>query len=410
MMEKQSEVHKKAKSGLNCYVLPMADFGEKMAAFVVHTGSNDLSFLEDKRGDVLEFPKGTAHFLEHKLFRQKWGDAFTKFGEMGANANAFTDGEKTVYYFACRRGFLKNLRLLLEFVGETYFLSEEIKAEQNIIQREIQMYDDNPDWIGYYRLLEAMYAHHPVRNPIAGTVESVEDISAEILQKAYDCLYTSDRFSLICGGDVPVEKILKMTRKIKDKPKFGETIMPTEPKLPMVQYVEQNMGLGQPQFQIGCKLDVPEDSSKRRVEMMYFLELLLGETSDFYTEAYTKKYLEEPMGGAYFAGRGYAFFACTGKGVYAKEVMELLQEKWKNLQKSGIREADFLRIQKKLLGGFLRMEQSVSSMVFAQVDWASEGKSLAEVKALLEAVEKEHIEKLLQNDGFPDKMVLSVIR
>lgn len=410
MSEKQIEIRKKMQSGMECFVLPMPKYGEKMAAFVVQSGSNDIAFLDNKSDELLEFPQGVAHFIEHKLFRQKWGDAFVKFGKMGASANAFTDGEKTVYYFTCRRKFMANLKLLLEFVQETYFLPEEIKAEQSIIQREIQMYDDNPDWIGYYGMLGAMYAYHPVRNPIAGSVESVGDISVEILQKAYDCLYTSERFALVCGGDVPASKILNEAEKVTHKPKKGETVFPNEPDCVTETYVERTLGLGQIQFQIGCKMEIVAETAKRRVEMMYFLELLLGETSDFYTEAYEKKYLEEPMGCAYFSGRGYAFFACTGKGECGTEVLALLKEKWGYLRENGIAEVEFLRIQKKLLGSWMTREQSVSGMVFGQVDWVADGKTLGEIKDILRSISKEDVEKLLQYDPFPDKMVLSVNR
>ncbi|WP_317855772.1 EF-P 5-aminopentanol modification-associated protein YfmH [Chakrabartyella piscis] len=410
MKPEQILIQKTTKSGMVCHILPMTEYGEKMATLVVQSGGNDIAFLQNTKSETTVFPKGIAHFIEHKLFRQKWGDAFVQLEKQGATANAFTDAEKTVYYFTCRENFMKNLKLLLEFVGESYFLPEEVQKEVNIIQREIQMYGDNPDWIGYYQMLEAMYANHPVKHPIAGDVDSVAKITAEKLELAYNCLYSTDRFSLVCGGDVPINQILRLVEKMEKKPSIGTTVFPIEPPTIGVHYVGSNLELSQPQFQIGCKMEVSENTSKRKMEMLYFLELLFGETSDFYKEAYHKGYLEEPMSCAYFQGRGYAFFACSGVGAFGKEILSLMETTWNHLLANGINEEHFLRIQKKLMGSYLRKEQSVVGMVLMQVDWVPEKATLGAVKTLLERVQKEDIEKLLQYTPFPDKMVLSVIR
>ncbi|MGN0133747.1 MAG: hypothetical protein ACI4AO_03405, partial [Anaerotignum sp.] len=81
----------KTRNGLQYYILPQREFGEKMAAILVKRGANHL-FWKGRDGEEINFPQGTAHFIEHKLFQQEWGDAFTKFTQNGASANAFTDG------------------------------------------------------------------------------------------------------------------------------------------------------------------------------------------------------------------------------------------------------------------------------------------------------------------------------
>ena len=66
-MEMSKEVQGKTKSGLRYYILPMEGFQEKMAAVVVKAGANHI-FWRDTEGTERTFPKGTAHFIEHKLF------------------------------------------------------------------------------------------------------------------------------------------------------------------------------------------------------------------------------------------------------------------------------------------------------------------------------------------------------
>ncbi|MGN1230825.1 MAG: M16 family metallopeptidase, partial [Anaerotignum sp.] len=178
----------KTRNGLQYYILPQREFGEKMAAILVKRGANHL-FWKGKDGEEINFPQGTAHFIEHKLFQQEWGDAFTKFTQNGASANAFTDGDKTVYYFTCREKFMENLKLLLDFVQKPFFTKEDTEREKGIITSEITMYEDDPNWVVYYQMLESMYGKHPIKNRIAGTAETVEKITAETLQKAYETYY-----------------------------------------------------------------------------------------------------------------------------------------------------------------------------------------------------------------------------
>ena len=119
-------------------------------------GANHL-FWKGRDGEKICFPQGTAHFIEHKLFQQEWGDAFARFTQNGASANAFTDGDRTVYYFTCSDKFTENLRLLLDFVQKPYFTKEDTEREKDIIVSEITMYEDDPMWVGYYQMLECMY-------------------------------------------------------------------------------------------------------------------------------------------------------------------------------------------------------------------------------------------------------------
>ena len=201
----------KTKNGLRYYLFPRTSFGEQMAAVLVQRGANHL-FWKGRDGEKICFPQGTAHFIEHKLFQQEWGDAFACFTQNGASANAFTDGDRTVYYFTCSDKFTENLRLLLDFVQKPYFTKEDTEREKDIIVSEITMYEDDPMWVGYYQMLECMYGKHPIRNRIAGTAETVAEITEKTLQKAYACYYTTDEMALVCAGDIPLGEVRRMGR------------------------------------------------------------------------------------------------------------------------------------------------------------------------------------------------------
>ena len=411
MVRNEKNQQGKTKNGLQYYIFPQKEFGEKVAAIVVKRGSNHL-FWKGKNGEEIKFPQGTAHFIEHKLFQQEWGDAFTKLTQNGASANAFTDGDKTVYYFTCREKFMENLKILLEFVQKPYFTEKDTEQEKSIITSEITMYDDDPNWVVYYQMLNGMYENHPIKNQIAGTAETVQKITAETLQKAYECYYTTENMALVCAGDVPVRQVRVLAEMVQKRETDARVYFPMEKNEILEKYQERNMGLSQPNFQIGFKFpSIPkEDWLKNRIAMGFLLEPLAGESSSFYQKAYQKELLDEPLGGAFFCGEGYAFAAFSGTGEHPEETAELLSQELKRLQKNGLDWSDFRRIRKKILGRFLRRLDSPASLCMGQIEWTMMDATAAEVMECIKTLPMGEAEKLLQNAFSDTTMVLSVVR
>ena len=277
----------KTKNGLRYYLFPRTGFGEQMAAVLVQRGANHL-FWKGRDGEKICFPQGTAHFIEHKLFQQEWGDAFARFTQNGASANAFTDGDRTVYYFTCSDKFTENLRLLLDFVQKPYFTKEDTEREKDIIVSEITMYEDDPMWVGYYQMLEGMDGKHPIRNRIAGTAETVAEITEETLQRAYACYYTTDEMALICAGDIHLGEVRRMAERVARRETDARVYFPTEDAEIAEKYRACERRLSVPQFQIGCKLPpLPkQDWLKKRMAAGFCMELLAGESSVFFQKAY----------------------------------------------------------------------------------------------------------------------------
>lgn len=71
------------------------------------------------------------------------------------------------------------------------------------------MYDDAPDWRVMFNMLENMYHNHPVKIDIAGTVESIAEITAEKLYEVYNVFYNLNNMVLCVSGNVTVDKVLK---------------------------------------------------------------------------------------------------------------------------------------------------------------------------------------------------------
>ncbi len=401
----------RTKNGLRYYLFPREGFGEQMAAVLVQRGANHL-FWKGKDDGEIRFPEGTAHFIEHKLFQQEWGDAFARFTQNGASANAFTDGDQTVYYFTCREKFLENLRLLLEFVQEPYFTEEDTEREKDIIVSEITMYEDDPMWVVYYQMLECMYGKHPIRNRIAGTAETVAEITEQTLQKAYECYYTTDEMALICAGEIPLGEVRRMAEGVAKRETDARVYFPTEDAEITEKYRESEMGLSVPQFQIGFKLPpIPkQDWLKKRLAAGFCLELLAGESSAFFRKAYEREWLDETLGSAFFCGEGYAFAAFLGSGTHPEETAEFLGKELEHLQREGVSQEDFQRIRKKLLGRLLRRLDTPQNLCFGQLAWTRMDATAIDLLNGIKSMRQEDAEKMMKESFSKENMVLSVVR
>ena len=120
-------------SGLKIFVMPKEGYKSAYAVIGTKYGSIDTCFKRSNESSFTSVPEGIAHFLEHKLFESEELDAFTRYAETGASANAYTSFDKTCYLFQCSGRFEDSLRILLDFVTHPYFTKETVEKEQGII-------------------------------------------------------------------------------------------------------------------------------------------------------------------------------------------------------------------------------------------------------------------------------------
>ena len=200
-------------NGLEVCVVPKPGYAKKYAFFSTRYGGMDTRFCLD--GQWLNTPAGIAHYLEHKMFDTREGNALQELAKNGAEPNAFTANAMTAYYFDSTEHFEENLRILLSFVSIPYFTDESVAKEQGIIGQEIRMIEDNPDWQIYTRMLRAMYHRHAARTSIAGTVESIAEITADTLYDCHKAFYTPANMILTVVGDVDPVHVIDLANRVQ---------------------------------------------------------------------------------------------------------------------------------------------------------------------------------------------------
>ena len=108
-------IKREYKSGFKAEIILKPHFYQRFFGIIIDFGSSDPQKVA-----------GSAHFLEHKLFAKKDGDISSQFEEIGADVNAFTSFNETMFYCSGIEHTPKMIDLLFRLVGEPYFTKQNI--------------------------------------------------------------------------------------------------------------------------------------------------------------------------------------------------------------------------------------------------------------------------------------------
>ncbi|MFV9509785.1 EF-P 5-aminopentanol modification-associated protein YfmH [Tepidibacillus sp. LV47] len=401
-------------NGLQVYVLPKKGFQKTYATFTTRYGSIDREFKVN--GQLIKVPDGIAHFLEHKMFEEEEGDIFHTFAIQGAQTNAFTSFDRTTYLFSSTENIEKNLETLIDFVQRPYFTDENVEKEKGIIAQEIRMYDDNPDWRLYFGLLRALYHTHPIRIDIAGTVESIHQITKEQLYTCYETFYHPSNMVLFVVGGVDPHKIIEVVKTNQAKKKFKkapdiERVHPEEPEAIHQPQNEIHLPVAMPKVLVGFKhknLGLQgKEFIKKELEMQLLLELLLGNGSNFYHHLISQGLIDEDFGFEFQIEQNYAFSLIGGNTKDPDDLVNQIQDVI--FHTKGFDEQLFQRSKKKKMGDFLR-KLNVPEFIANQFSrYLFNESNLFEILPVLEEITVEGINKTLED--FTEKnMAISIVR
>ena len=399
-------------SGLTIYVYPKKSYNSTYAIFGTNFGSIDTTFMY--KGEKIVVPDGIAHYLEHKLFESEDGDAFAKYAKTGAMANAYTSFDKTCYLFSCSDNFEESLNILIDFVQSPYFTEKTVQKEQGIIGQEIKMYDDNANWRVMFNVLTAMYHNHPVSVDIAGTVESIADITAEKLYKCYECFYNLNNMSLCIAGNIEPQEVLRIVdKKLKPSPKQeAYSIFEDEPYEVCQSYIEQNFDIAMPSFVLGFK-----EKAKQRVATVeeiaatdIILYSLLSDASDLYNKLINEGLINDSFGYEYFEGRGYASVLFSGESRNPEKVTEMIKLTIENLHENGISDKDFEMSKRAIYGKSIEILDNPDNIADILISFDFSKRELYDYINAIAKITKNDIENRLKEQLDVNNCSLSVVK
>ena len=188
--------HTTLDNGLNVIAEVNPAAASLAAGFFVRTGSRD------------ETPEvaGVSHFLEHMMFkgtdRRSAADVNLEFDRIGANYNAFTSEENTVYFAAVLPEFHDAALDLLGDMLRPSLRGDDFDMEKNVILDEIARYEDLPSYRCYEKAMAAHFAGHPLGNSVLGTPGSIRALSREQMLAYFERRYSPTNVTAVGVGKI----------------------------------------------------------------------------------------------------------------------------------------------------------------------------------------------------------------
>lgn len=266
-------------NGLQVTLIYKPAFVSSSALFAVPYGS--LDFQQQDGDKIVSVPCGAAHFLEHKMFEDSNKDVMTAFSAMGANVNAFTSYNETVYYFNTgNKDISEPLSLLLDFVQQLNIDEESVEKEKGIITQELLMYKQMPDHRLMMEALKSLYHEFPLKYDIVGSEESISDITLANLTDSYLRNYAPKNMRLVIVTGEDPEKIFDVVRDNQARKEFSEyrflkRIKYEEPISCVNDHKIISMEVNKTKVCIAYKLKVIEENSVERSKAEWALRFLL---------------------------------------------------------------------------------------------------------------------------------------
>ncbi len=412
LAEAAADQWKVLPSGLTVLVRPMPGYSGTHVIYATRFGSIDRDFRLN--GREVHLPAGVAHFLEHKMFEDQDGDAFAKFAKTGANANAFTSFDRTCYLFTATQQLDESLDVLLGMVGHPYFTEQTIAKEQGIIGQEIKMYDDSADWRLITGLCECLYHSHPIRSDIAGSCESIAEITPEMLYDCCEAFYAPGNMVLAAAGNTTMEQVLAACARhglLDPRPEERvQRLWADEPMTLAAAEKRIRMPVSKPCFGLGFK-EAPLAPDDLRSEMLYDLVLccICGGMSPLYRRLYDSGLTNPGFGGEVLRVDGCCCILFTGESDEPDTVKQLLLDEIEQVRRAGIDREVFTLCKNEKYGQLIENLENVEDSASQMADFALSGQTVAQQITTLAALTAEDADAALQTILQPDRMAAMYI-
>lgn len=406
-------------NGLQVYICKKEGYNKKIGMFGTKYGSVINEFIDITNNKRVRVPDGVAHFLEHKLFEQEGANALDLFSKIGVSSNAYTSFDHTVYYFETIEKYEEALELLIKLVRTPYFTDENVEKEQGIIGQEISMYDDEPSYKVYFNTLQAMYNSNPVKIDIAGTIESISNITKDTLYTCYNTFYSLQNMFFIVIGDVDVEKTIKIiennVNKYEKANKSKSDIVvfnSKEDKKVNKKLIEQSMDVYMQEVSIGYKLEIVEHQEliKRQIVADIISDMYFSKLSKFYEDQYALGLLNDDISFSYEGSRTFSHVVVIAESKDAKKLANNIIEYIDLIKNQEIDKKLFDLTKKKKIGEMFLLSDRLDLSYRRVIDKILNETKMYDDVEIIKAITVDDIKNflgLLIND---ENMVVSVIK
>ncbi|WP_376795894.1 M16 family metallopeptidase [Thermogemmatispora sp.] len=393
-------------NGLQIVGQSMPDFESVSLAYYVRTGSRD------EHDPAIE---GVSHFLEHMVFKGTqhldWQQITLEFNKIGAELNAFTSHEATMYFARVLGEYCERALELLSDMMYPRLAESDFETEKEVIINEIARSEDQPYNLAFRRLAQTYFHSHPLGHDVLGSRESIRNMRIEQMRDYWQRRYGANNMILAVAGNFDWERFVDKAEQLCSGWRTGESgreLRPFEPahsinniivdprlKQEIVLLAMPCVGIQDPDYYAAA-----------------LAGSILGDTdgSRIYWNIYQKGLAESASAGLWaLEDTGMLLLEANSTPEEAPRVLHLLRAELESLLEDGIYEDELRRAKDKWISSIvLSSESTFTRMRTLASDWVTEGRliSIDEEIERVERVTADDIMRTLQRFPLRDKQVL----
>jgi predicted Zn-dependent peptidase len=335
------------------------------AGYFVRTGSRD------------ETPEisGVSHFLEHMLFkgsdRRSADDVNREFDEIGAQYNAFTSEENTVYYGSVLPEFQGRVLDLLTDLLHPSLRGEDFEVEKKVILEEIALYEDRPRFTVMDLARELYFGSHTLGNRVLGTTGSITALQRDQMEAYFRRRYAPNNLSLVLTGNYDWDAALGQVEKATAdwRPSDAPRALHEPAPRPMVRaqttekFNRAHLAMLSPGVSAQDERRYGADVIAHALGAAVGSRLYWALVDPGIAETASMAHSEEDAAGVY-----YTYVSCDPER--AQEIVEIIRGVWKNAMDEGITAEELERAKRKLASGtVIRGETPFGRLLQVGFDW-----------------------------------------
>ncbi len=355
------------------------------------------------RDETLQI-NGVSHYLEHMLFkgteRLNAFEVNEAFDSRGAQFNAFTSEEQTVFYAAVLPEYLIEVTQLWAELMRPALRDDDFNIEKNVIKEEIAMYQDSPSFDVVDRCRNLHFGTHPCGHSVLGTIETVDGLTAGQMRQYFSKRYAPNNIVVACAGNFDWDRLVATMEAASSR----WSAQPVERPLSDFPGTKQKAQADKPNLKREhiCLAHTGVSAQDPRRFAAALLSLIIGDDygSRFYWDLVDKALVEEasmhfgPMDGT---GLFYNYFCCSTEN--AGKVMDIVNGIFHDLADHGVTEEELVKAKNKVLSALvIKNEVPMGRLVDLGFHWMYLGqyRSIEQDVEAVKSVEVGQINSLIR--------------
>lgn len=278
------------------------------------------------------------------------------------------------------------------------------------------MIEDDPDWRVYANLMDCLYRSSPVRIPVAGSVESIRQITPQTLYDCHKAFYTPGNMVLVCVGDMDPDRVAEEAEAILPResgPAIDRDYGVEESLAPSEKERTLTMEVSMPMFLAGYKCR-PQSGGEALLRQSIIGDLacdvLFGDSSPLYTRLYEEGVINGSLGGNFDMLPGVAYLYVGGDAKDPRRVFEEIGRQAGKLGEEGIDEAFYQQIRRASYGGMIRSLNSFENIAVSMAEGYFRGFDYYHFPEVFDTVSKADVEAFLRENVAGERAALSIIQ